>query len=109
MEKADLKTGMLVEYRNGMVGLIINEVVTLGSDSSFMPLKELESDLKDVSSSSYDLIKVSSVLKGSELGNYSNWNIENLNNNILWNREEVKEYTMEELTEKLGHSFKIKK
>ena len=108
MKKADLKTGMLVEYRIGVVGLVINDVVSLGDNSSYMPLSELNCDLMDSSNSNYDLIKVSTILSGHELGNSDNWTKKTLNENILWKLQEV-EYTMEELTEKLGHSFKIKK
>lgn len=105
MRKEDLKTGMLCQFRNGDVGLLINNSIVEIHDG--MHTKYLKKDLTHETIREYDIIKVSSVLDDF---NPAYWTKETLNANLLWEREEATEMTIKEIEEILNISnLKIKK
>jgi hypothetical protein len=53
-------------------------------------------------------MRVSSVLIGCYLSPYY-WTEAKLEENLLWNRRHIPEYTMDEAIAMMGHEFKIKK
>ena len=109
MKKQDLKTGMLVQFRNGEVYMLIND--TLVRDVKFLSLNDINNDLSHIShDDEWDIMKVSKVLNcHSLIPKY--WDERRLNNNLLWEREETKKMTVsemqKELEEKLGYKIEI--
>jgi hypothetical protein len=71
-----------------------------------MPLVRYSEDLRleEEGNSDYDVMKVY---------NYDVWGVRPLDpsyiQELLWERDEVPEYTMEEAIRRMGHEFKIKK
>jgi len=106
--KQGLKTGMLVQFRNGDVFMVINDILV--SDGDWVSLGCFNEDLNSNSFNYFDIMKVSKVLNGYLLMP-KNWNKERLNKNLLWEREETKKMTISEmkkkLEEKLGHKIEI--
>jgi hypothetical protein len=86
----NLKSGMLVETRNGEIFCLINE--TLVNSDGFMTLDDYNYDLRTVPTASsippdYDIMKVSEVLEDSDLiPKY--WTKQVLLDNLLWERNE---------------------
>lgn len=104
--KADLKTGMVVTLRNGSRYMMSNRLL-LGIDNlpehpmyekelyekDFIYLDAYEKDLTHMHDYiCYDILKVE----------------DRINNIVLWEREEIKQYTKEELEAIVGHKFEIK-
>jgi hypothetical protein len=83
MKKEDLKTGMLVQYDNGRIRMVINDMFI--SDSYRCNI------ITDYSIESLGVKRVSKVLNGADL-TPKNWTLETLNANLLWEREKVPEY-----------------
>jgi len=84
MKKSDLKTGMLVQYRNGKVRMVINDTL-IGSDNYIQELKFYNDDLTMNNHDKLCIKKVSEVLKSVRLMP-KNWTEETLNENLLWER-----------------------
>ena len=91
MKKSDLKTGMLIKFENGDIGLLVNEII-IYSNGEFDFLRDLS--ISEVS-------KVTKVLNNYSL-NIENWTEETINENILFNYEEVNELTVEQVEELTG-------
>ena len=110
MTKKDLKTGMLVQVGNGGVYMYINGVLV--DTTGHLVMDYYASDLKRASGAldkpEWDIVKVSNILTGCYLSPYY-WTENKLNGNILWERDQAPEYTMDEAIAKMGHEFKIKK
>lgn len=86
--KDDLKTGMLVECRNGDISLIINDTI-VGTDD-FKSTLYLNHDLTHQDFDGLDIIKVSNVKLGNKLMPRC-WTLENINNDLMWDRNKVEE------------------
>lgn len=84
MEKSDLKTGMLVQTRQGDVFMYIN--CSCVSQCSFYE-PDLKSNLTDCDGKQYDFMKISNILIEDDLSP-DKWTEETLENNILWERKE---------------------
>lgn len=107
MEKEDLKTGMLVQFRNGNIYMVINDYFI--NINGWMPTKKYKGNLTFNGNSEYDIIKVSDMLIQHDL-KPEYWTEETINNNILWYRKkEIPELTMQEAIDKIGFEFKIKR
>ena len=106
MKKKDLKTGMLVKDNEGDIGLVINEQIMF--KEGYLDFCRYDHDLTHVNGNDrYKIMMVSRVLTGNYL-RQGNWYDETLKDNLLWEREKyIKEYTIEQLQEKLGEEFKI--
>lgn len=109
MRKSDLKTGFKVEFANKSYRLVLldtrqgdvfcnplTEYCNIGGKRlfNFFSLDNIDENLSDISGfqTLTDIVKV-----------YNEYGA------LIWERKEVVEHTMEELTEKLGYEFKIKK
>jgi len=105
MKKSELKTGMIVEFKDGRSGMVLlgtHKGDVLSGDLAYFPLSDHEENLMDWN----DEVVVRSVYNPTYISGF----YKQQKDFIIWERpQEIKEYTMEELTEKLGHNFKIKK
>ena len=107
----DLKVGMLVELRDGRKYLIAktidNELVGT-RDSGFMLVERYENDLSFEGCSTNDIVKVYSIRKTkTNMYSYST-----NDRDLLFERKEPKELTMQEIADKFGipvDQLKIKK
>jgi len=104
MKKQDLKTGMLVQFRNGNVFMVINDILV--RDEGWTSLGYFDEDLNSNSCNDFDIMKVSTVFNGYLLMP-KNWNKEILNKNLLWEREETKKMTVSEIQKELGYKIEI--
>lgn len=86
MEKKDLKTGMLVQVRKGLIGLIVNDTI-LYSTGVYDCLINYNNNLTVDNRGKSDIIKVTKVLDGSQI-RLGNWTEEMVNANLLWQRKE---------------------
>ena len=122
MKKTDLQSGMIIETRYGKQGLVIlnscyNGVdVIVFSDNDWTNLDGFSNDLlwsveEDGSQSDYamtiDIVKVYRPdLPSGFLGRDNKFS----HFTPIWERpKNIPEYTVEELTNMIGHDFKIKK
>ena len=114
MKKSDLKTGFKVIKKDGSECLVL-----LNYNSSYREKEDLIVDMngnfnwdtieaynEDLTHSEYEDLNIIEVLKSEHC--YSVFQDQNRFKSI-WKKDQTPEYTMEELTEKLGHTFKIKK
>lgn len=111
MKKADLRTGMVVETRNGNKYLVMlnpdcegKELINF--DSGFMPLSRYNDNLMlKTGDEEFDIMKVYSVeasicrlLRDKERMEFK----------LIWEREEeTKEMTVKEIEKELGYNIKI--
>lgn len=110
----DLKPGMVVEYRNKdkrLVVLVSGELHFIGSNGVFPSIKEgYNDDLTYKVDDELDIIKVYKVEILSALDTM--FNTSNHCLKLIWEREEVKEVTMQEIADKFGipvEQLRIKK
>ena len=91
--KSDLKTGMLVQYRDKSIGMIINDYIA--EKNTYSAQMYFNHDLTEISGNEkLDIIRVSSVLQGSDIM-YRNWTEKTLLNNLLWESESKKTYEID--------------
>ena len=93
--KADLKDGMVVEYSNGKRRLVLNNVL-VGKDG-YYELNQYTGDLKDKESFERDIMRVFKIAIISTLDRM--FHIKNLE--LIWERNETKRMTAEEMRQKL--------
>lgn len=93
--KADLKSGMVVEYRDGKRRLVLNNRL-VGKDG-YYELNMYTEDMKDKECSERDIMRVFKIVIITTLNRI--FHIENLE--LIWEREEVKRMTVEEMRQKL--------
>lgn len=96
--KDNLKSGMVVITRNKMEALVVNDLLLF--HSGFEPLSNYTDDLviSEEGCEEYDIVKVYAQSNTWAGGTNKSFPREEL----LWEREEVKEYTMQEIADKLG-------
>jgi len=114
MKKSDLKTGMLIETRDGSLGLVMlntetgDAIVSDGSSGYWSPLYCYRKNLTFESSNPYKLLHESDIVKVYGFrSNMMGAKISVDGRNLLWEREEVCEMTHEEICEALGKEIKI--
>ena len=124
MYKFDLKTGMIVEDREKKRFLVLRDTRLYNDDDEarhilvnikdgcnhLLSYFDIDLTFKN-GNTRYDIVK---VYQPSYMGNIFRKNVLGdseitKNMELLWERKEVKELTMEELEEILGHPVKIKK
>lgn len=96
--KADLKDGMVIEYRNGKIGFCINGKILY--ENGFDVICDLTEDLLDEDyDKKYDIIKVYKLNMSGvhELKSV----LEKKNLILIWERIETKRMTTEEMRQKL--------
>ena len=107
MKKSDLKTGMTVEYsEGGLAKVLINTErgnILVSPDDTWTNIDSYNDNLERIDNvNELTIVKVFSLTsahKGLQFGT----------SKLLWERQETPEYTIEQLIEKVGHKFKIKK
>lgn len=112
MTKADLKTGMVVELRNGDKFLVMlnpdcEDRELISFYGGFMKLNNYDDNLNDnEGDAEYDIIKVYTA-ETSICRLFESSNGKGLRLTLLWERSEVKEMAIEEIEEQLGYKIKI--
>lgn len=106
MKKSDLKTGMLIEARNGTKYIVLKDVETkyygvqdllFACENGFMCSANYTEDLKAKSGDKqFDIVKVYSRAFEAEI-----LKIDGEGRELLWQREETIEMTLEEACKKL--------
>lgn len=118
MTKSELKTGMIVTRRDGMKNTVYRDVVwsdCIGNDctkgvvvnvaySSWNPLSGYNEDLTNKHASCFDIIKVEKPKHPFYLQKDPK---ECVKTELLWEREESKKMTVEEIEEILGYKIEI--
>lgn len=114
MTKADLKTGMVVNLRNGDSYVVVKEVGDgcyeydiIFRKNSWIDLNSYTDDFKCEANPANDIMEVRGggifyFIKGIENTVYRG-------NILLWERKEKKKYTYAQLKEMLGEEFEIVK
>lgn len=107
MRKEDLKSGMSVELRNGDVGLLVDTefgLIIQYEAENWDYLNEYKEDLTCLNIKECDIVKVRKPLRPSEITrSYLKMG------RIIWERNEAKEMTVEEISKALGYNVKIVK
>ena len=99
--KSDLKNRMVVECRNGLRYIVVDEYL-LGK-SGYNELEDFTADLRCEKNAEFDIAKVYEKTKCLlNLEKDSPFEMD-----IIWQRPEVKEITMAEVEEKFGCKVKI--
>lgn len=93
--KADLEDGMVVEYCNGQRRLVLNNYL-IGNDG-YYKLSHYGEDMKNKECSDKDIMRVFTISTVTTLDRI--FHIENLK--LIWEREEIKKMTTEEMRKKL--------
>ena len=112
MKKPDLKVGMIVKLRNGDVCLVTQNTkgdLFFTNNSGWVSIDSYNEDLTITRSMHcLDIIEV----HGYRGSGYAFESLLNLNSNshiLLWERKEVKEMTVAEISEALGYEVKVVK
>lgn len=102
MNKSDLKTGMVVEYRNGDRDMVLKDagIFTDGEDGLLM--SEFSDDLIHEVDRDHTIVKVYDA--PADFLDYINLNA---SRTLIWQREEVKEMTVDEISKALGYTVKV--
>lgn len=107
--KADLKDGMVIEYRNGDRCVVINGYFMKPTGYGWMPIDEYYDELHCKGSHpldrEYDVVKVYSS-KAKNMPDYCDAS----KLTLIWERKEEpdhKEMTVEEIEEELGYKIKV--
>lgn len=110
-KKEDIKLGMVLKLRNGDIGLVIKyfkfnyDWILIGKDDLILNSNSLDDDLLDIDTYSEhagerDVVAIYTTPPSFMLS------LSNLT--LIWERPKLKEYTMDELYEIVGHKFLIK-
>lgn len=110
MKKVDLKTGMLVKIKNGKYlkvtrDNVINKTtatVLEGSNNGVMSWDSINEDLSTNSGNIYNIVKVFSPKSMSKI-----FSFDPKDHNLIWEKVEVVEMTLEEVCKELGKDIKI--
>lgn len=107
MKKSDLKTGMVVEFRSGTKGMIL-EIEQFGTlirhGGGWNRLSAYSDDLLDGKGlEDFDIVRIYRPrIEYQTIQQY--WHEQEL----IWQRREPKEMTIDEISEALGYPVKIK-
>jgi len=86
MKRKKLETGMAVLLVDGDVGIIINDTIVF--ECNYLRVKDYNKDLTFNNNYKFDIIKVSSVLKGYDFIEIKKGHgATTINHNLLWERE----------------------
>lgn len=108
----DLKPGMVIEYRNENRRLVvlINNKLHFINDCDYLDNIEdnYKEDLTCIGGRDFDIMKIYRVHSIAGI----NYLLDISNKELIWERKEIKEYTMQEIADKLGipvEQLRIKK
>ena len=114
MTKSDLRTGMIVTYREGRRGVVYLNVYPVQLDKSndvivdngdgWMRLADYNEDLTCKSYDKYDIVKIESV---PNVLWFTTPFDEKLKTKVLWERPETKKITISEIENILGYKVEI--
>ena len=93
MTKSDLMTGMLVQTRDGDVGLVIKKLDIIIFEHDYMNISDYEEDLSIITSDA-EILKISEQLYNADL-TVDNWTEETIDNYLLWERKEESKETIQ--------------
>lgn len=93
--KADLKDGMVVEYREGKRRIVIGNML-IGEDG-FLTLNSFDEKLENIFFKEHSITKIYKIKKAKAF----NYALENKNLELIWERKETKKMTAEEMRQKL--------
>ena len=96
--KADLKCGMVVEERRGVMGVVLKDRILY--EDCRDSLISWEEDLRSNSCDGFDIVKIYKIRIESIYELSDTLDIENLE--LIWERNEIKHMTAEEMRQKLG-------
>ena len=102
MTKKELKTGMVVEYRNGDKRIVLLDTPigdALIGNIGWVDLYYYTNDLRNATASGFDIVAVYEPYHKREMRSLC-WNEQK----CIWRRSEVKEVTLSEIAEKFGVS-----
>ena len=102
--KYDFKEFDVVEFRNGNKALVINDIILGELSIGGFDLANWTDDLKDKYTDKYDIMKIYRPI-GSIPTDRSKWK----DLSVIYKRTEVKEMTVEEISEALGYEVKVVK
>lgn len=100
--KSDLKNGMVVIFKNGFRGLVVDNIVI--GNSFYCDLSDYNDDLTTKDNfTGLNIIKVYNALSHRGFRSYlSDDNLE-----LIWEREKPKKMTKQEIEKELGYSIEI--
>lgn len=105
--KSDLKTGHVVEYRNGKRRMVVKAVLINGNGNASENLSSYTDDLKHECMAKSDICKVYEV-NSNFCGDLDTLSPEAGNLNVIWEREEPpKKMTISEIEAALGHRVEV--
>lgn len=102
--KADLKEFDIVEFRNGRKALITRDIVSVGWNVGVFSIDTWKDDLTDKGTDKYDIMKVYRPTDSIPTDK-SKWK----DLPVVYERTEVKEMTVEEISKALGYEVKVVK
>lgn len=102
--KADLKEFDIVEFKNGNKTLVINDIILGELSIGGFDLISWTDDLRDKYTDKYDIMKIYRSTDSIPTDR-SKWN----DLPVVYERTEVKEMTIEEISEALGYEVKVVK
>lgn len=94
--KADLKSGMVVEYRNEKRRLVVNDMLI--GEGGYLSIDSLDEDLKSIIYSPNDIMRIYRIKEARTFEDI----LKNNNLELIWERTETKRMTVEEMRQKLG-------
>ena len=100
--KADLKPGMVVEYRDGQRRIVLNDCFMNLNRKGYLEFSDYSDDLIS-RMADYTTIKKVYLSHSKNLSTYC----DNDNLTLLWERDEAKEMTITEIEKELGYKVKI--
>ena len=105
-KKEDLKVGYLVKTRGGEVAHIVNtdkKGMCLNYEDGYSKIENYNNNLTNKSFYNLDITEV----YGYTLYGHHAHKFEVEDRELLWKREEVKEMTIEDIQNALGHKIKV--
>ncbi len=93
--KADLKDGMVVEYKNGKRRLVIANML-IGEDG-FLTLDSFRENLENIKFMDHTIVKIFKIKEAMTF----NYILDDDNLKLIWERIEVKHMTVDEMREEL--------
>ena len=93
MTKSELKTGMLVQTRDGDIGLVIKKLDVIIFKTTYINISDYEEDLIVTNGDDADILKVSDQLFDENLI-VESWDEGTINSNLLWERKEKPKETI---------------
>ena len=109
MKKSDLRTGDIIERRNGSIEMYITSTVNLAQgvfickDGGFNKASEITDDMKGIyDAPGWDIVNVRRPDWTHHLA-LNNWS----NAPLIWERTEPKKMTIAEISEALGYEVEV--